>query len=236
MNLSVLVMLSVAATLSGQQQDLSEWVQTTQTALVQTPLDTPAVEFTLENRSDKDVTAWGVNLRCTRADGTTNTRFYVQETLGSYEGLTPAEVRSRKVLFSHGAITPVVVLEPSGCTAVSVSVSFLVFADRTSIGDPRAIGEIFEERERASKAWTLILTALRAGQAVGDNSDGVGVALQYLNSPNQEDFEQSDKRLMRRQLQAALGRGRGVMTIDQYLKILVDRAQQSLEAVNKHKR
>lgn len=111
-----------------------------------------------------------------------------------------------------------VVLQPSGCTDVSVSVSFLVFADRTSIGDPRAINEIFEERERSSKAWTVILTALRAGEAAGGNREGIPIALQYLNSPNQEDFEQSDKRIMRRQLQAALGRGRGGMTIDQYLK------------------
>lgn len=236
MSLSVLAMLSVAATLSGQKQDLSEWVQATQITLVRTPLDSPAVQFTLENRSGKDITAWGADLRCTRPDGTTHTRFYVQETLGSYERLTAPDVRSRKVLLAHGAITPVVALEPSGCADVSVSVSFLVFADRRSIGDPRAIHGIFEERDRASRAWTVILTALRLGQAAGDNDQGVGAALQYLNSPNQEDFDQSDKRLMRGQLQTALVRGRGVMTIDQYLTVLVDRAQRSLEAVNKHKR
>lgn len=236
MGRSLLIMLFVAAMLSGQQQDLSEWVQATQITLVRSPLDTPAVQFTLENRSGKDVTAWGVNMLCTRPDGTTSKSSYLGETLGSYEGLTPTEVHSKKVLLSHGATTPMVVLQPSGCTDVSVSVSFLVFADRTSIGDPRAINEIFEERERSSKAWTVILTALRAGEAAGGNREGIPIALQYLNSPNQEDFEQSDKRIMRRQLQAALGRGRGGMTIDQYLKVLVDRAQHTLEAVDKHKR
>lgn len=236
MGLSLMVMLSVAAMLSGQQLDLSAWVQATQIALARTPADTPAVQFTLENRSGKDVTAWGVNILCTRPDGTKSKRSYMAETFAGYENLPQSETSSKKLLRAHDAITPMVTLEPSGCNDVSVSVSFLVFADRTSVGDARAVNEVFEKRERISKALTDIVTALRAGQMAGGNREGLSVALQYLNSPNQQDYEHWDKRIMRRQLHAALRQAPGGMPIDQALIVLLDRAERALEAVNKHKR
>lgn len=87
-----------------------------------------------------------------------------------------------------------------------------------------------------SRAWTVVLAALDAGQAAGGGRKGIAAALEYLNSPNQQDFEQSTKRGMRRQLEAALTNERTTASADQLFRDWIDRAQRGLDAMNKHTR
>ena len=100
--LSVLLMLSLGTTVAGPEQELRDLVLASGPTFVQPAPGMTGIQFTLENRADKDVTAWGVDLRCRRPDGTIDTRSYMEETFESYENLTSAERRARKVCCHRG--------------------------------------------------------------------------------------------------------------------------------------
>jgi hypothetical protein len=85
-----------------------------------------------------------------------------------------------------------------------VKLTYAIFADRTSIGDPDFVKAAFKQRARWADAYAVIASILRDTQAAGSTLDALQTALDHLNAKDQPDFDSGIKQVQRINLQLLL--------------------------------
>jgi hypothetical protein len=85
-----------------------------------------------------------------------------------------------------------------------VKLSYAIFADGTSIGDPALVMAAFKQRARWADAYASIASILRDAQAAGSTLAALQAALDRLNAKDQPDFDIGIKQAQRRNLQMLL--------------------------------
>lgn len=196
-----------------------------------------ALEFTVANNADQPVTAWEAGVECTYSDDSVRTWWLAREGYEVYVGVSTAEGR---VISPHASVTGWILLSArDGLTIVAMrpAVRWAVFADGSWIGDPAGVEDVFRQRQREYRAWSIVVAALRAWQAADSGRQGLIVALEYLNAKGQEDYEHPVKRQMRRNLQLAIDRDASITVApDEFLRKWLTRAQERLDAAEAHRR
>jgi hypothetical protein len=185
-----------------------------------------AVETTILNRASVPLVAWKISVEYTLSDGRQGRRSITRDVFGTLAGLDPTPAAP-----AVGAVREVVVVgAPTGRTVETAvaTVRCAVFADGSWVGPEREVIEIFENRARELKAWTVVAAALQEGLRLTGHA-GLAKALEILNRPDQDDFNHAAKQVMRRNVQRALA-GELKVAGDVFLRTWLSRADARVRA------
>jgi hypothetical protein len=202
---AIWVMVSLLATIDGQSR-VSDIVVTSEPVVVSLSTGRPAVEFAIVNTGNQAVTAWSVDVTVRLSDGTVRNTGAGADAYLKYAGIGAGKIRSS--VPSYGTIRgTAAIIEPLGdlvVVSVRSTLRWAIFADGSWVGHSEDVQRVFQRREREMHAMGVIVAALRAGRAKGSGSEALRSALEYLNSREQDDYDQGDKITMRRNLQMAI--------------------------------
>jgi hypothetical protein len=124
-----------------------------------------SLEFDLTNKTDRAVTAWTISIQAERSDGTVIRVGSGRDAYAAYEGLIPDRgdvIRPHaSVHFSQRLSDLFGPSAASGVDRFLVSVTCVIFADRTWTGDAGKVQSYFADRERSYAALTDVVAALR---------------------------------------------------------------------------
>lgn len=166
------------------------------------------LEFDLTNSTETAITAWQVSIQADFSDGTVIRRGEGKDAYLAYAGVIPDRgvyIRPHATVRFRDRLSDL--LGPSASSAIpqfKVGVTCVIFANRTWRGDPHAVEGYFARRERAYLGLTDVITALRKARVNAQGIDALQTALSALNVPGQQDPDNPEKVVMRRNLEIAL--------------------------------
>ncbi len=201
----------------------------------------PVLQVTLSNMTSQPITAWQVNVRLTLSNGAVVGRGQSKDGYELYALHKPNDV----VINPEGSVTGQIWLANElgtdgklTVTDVQTTVAYVIFADGTALGDEGGIKEAFQDRALEADALAGIVAALRAGHAQGSGRAALRAALQELNSPEQTDFDNMSKRVMRKNLQRILDSPvqAGETAPDEYLRQWLLATEAKWQAADTHRR
>jgi hypothetical protein len=178
------------------------------------------VEFTLVNQTVQAVTAWYVELDVLYPDGFTARTAIGKDGYAEYEGLRPGSEPS-VVVPAHGQVRtrerlPRSPTHPEPVSPPKATVIAAVFADRSTIGHPIAVEQLFARRQQFYDGWAAVVAALEAAESDSADRDKLATALGALETAETERFPRSAGvvdshalgRLIVANARARLGRGK----------------------------
>jgi hypothetical protein len=185
------------------------------------------VEFVLRNDSVKPVTAWQVAITYPDDSVTGNTG----EGMDGYwnHHLAPGAVVTHSFrVHPRASSTPI---------SVDIQPTAAVYADRSTIGDPKFAEHIFAERAREGRAWQEILAALEmARDDTTTGTEPLQLARDYL-AASTEDPDHPRKRIMRADLDRAIQGARlGRVNASALLTEFIEEARKRVTAATAHTR
>jgi hypothetical protein len=191
------------------------------------------IVFDLTNNSAQAVTGWAIRYEMTLADGTKRT-----------EGLSAPgpliadvdEARGIRAVPAFDIVREKCRLGPRGSPRIvdlSVTLLWVIFADRSFEGDRAGVKLAFDDREREYRFEVFRVTALRSGQAEAKGIDALRAALRHISAAPQE--MQAAMSVDRGNLQRAI---EGTVTVnpDEYLAMLIRRAEQRRDRYDAQRR
>jgi hypothetical protein len=161
-------------------------------------------EFQIANNTDRAVTAWNVVVEATLSDGRTTSKSLSSDAYASYARGSGNEGKFIRPHASLRASVPLDVANGLTVTRIQSSVKWAIFADGSWTGDAAEVRRMFERRAQNKQTFAFIVSALRAGLATGRGSESLQVALDRMNTPDQDDADNPHKAVMRRNLEQAL--------------------------------
>jgi hypothetical protein len=198
----------------------------------------PTAELQIFNNTAVAVTAWSVVLVTTMADGRTERSAEGVDGYGAFGGLFSDD--GRAVIPPHASLR--VSLSTGGKTAAGIvsvrpALRYVIFADRSWMGDEADVKRTFESRQRDFEAFTVILRALGSARESATGDASVDAALANLNNPDQQDFENSHKARMRQNLRWAIEGSPNVKVGgDEFMRLSMESAAARLKAADEHRR
>jgi hypothetical protein len=189
------------------------------------------VEFVLRNDSVKPVTAWQVAITYPDDSVTGNTG----EGMDGYwnHHLTPGAVVTHSFRV-HPRVSSTPITTP---ISVDIQPTAVVYADRSTIGDPKFAEHIFAERAREGRAWQEILAALEMARAdTTTGAEPLQLARNRLAASN-EDPDHPRKRIARAELDRAIEDARlGRVNASARLTEFIEEARKRVSAATAHTR
>jgi hypothetical protein len=228
-----LVMITAGA---GMPLQLSSGVEASNAIVVPGPNGLTMGEFEVKNRTSQTVTAWEVKVEAMLSNGNIVTPRLAVDGYGAFAGLYPDDTNT--IIRPYASVRRQISVDvPGGVTISSVkaTLQWAIFADGSSFGDAAGVQAMFGRREKDRQAYAFIVTALRAGYAAGDGADALRLALERLNAKDQDDYENPDKQVMRRNLQQALA-GKIQGTPKEFLRASILRMEAKWSAADEHRR
>jgi hypothetical protein len=228
-----LVMITAGA---GMPLQLSSGVEASNAIVVPGPNGLTMGEFEVKNRTSQSVTAWEVKVEAMLSNGNIVTPRLAVDGYGAFAGLYPDDTNT--IIRPYASVRRQISVDvPGGVTISSVkaTLQWAIFADGSSFGDAAGVQAMFGRREKDRQAYAFIVTALRAGYAAGDGADALRLALERLNAKDQDDYENPDKQVMRRNLQQALA-GKIQGTPKEFLRASILRMEAKWSAADEHRR
>jgi hypothetical protein len=204
----ILLILLTFHALMPAQTPVSPPVQIESSAIVDVPSGSSVV-FYLRNNALQPVVAWRVGVKITLTTGEVRSRELIVDGYSVHEGIAPAGPEE-SVIPPDGTVKGSIDFEQTKTTdviAVRPSVVAAVFADRSAVGDMAAVKDIFQSRQLECDAYAFIVRALRAGHAQAKGRAALQASLEALNAPEQEDFNNLEKKSVRRELERLISRG-----------------------------
>lgn len=139
-----------------------------------------SVKTRLTARSYQTITGWGIRYEITHADG--------KKRSGGFGILGPLEETGREPLRVPSGATARQshLVDPTSMSPgadVSVALTWVIFADRSSLGDAREIDAAFASRERRYQEERFVIATLRAAQNEATGVDALRAALRGLTPP-----------------------------------------------------
>jgi len=199
-----------------------------------------SLEFDLTNKTDRAVTAWTISIQAERSDGTVIRVGSGRDAYAAYEGLIPDRgdfIRPQAAVHFSQRLSDL--FGPSAGTGVDrflVSVTCVIFADRTWTGDAGKVQSYFADRERAYLALSDVIAALRTARVNAQGIDALHAALTELNKPGQRDPDNTIKTRMRTNLDTAIKMSsRDPAGADENLQLWLSSAEARWRATQDHK-
>lgn len=162
--------------------------------------DRRSLAVTVANHTAKLVTAWAVEVKVTYADGQVSAMWRGVDTAGQDLSGNPDAIRpggTAETQFYLGERLY------DGIIAMDVSVMWAVFEDNSSVGNPARVAEVFSRRAADREVWVSIRAILLGAGRDADGLAALGLAVERLKG--QPDSNHPEKRLMRQNLEKALG-------------------------------
>ena len=159
------------------------------------------VRIRLRNGSQLAATAWKVTVGVVHIDGVERRRGRVVDGLAAFTGL---EQRDNRFIPAGGtieAVFPIPRAKTVPLASRNATVDWVIFEDRSAVGDRAGIEEAFRLRESERLAWTGVAAAMQAASAAQDSSTGLQVARQTLGRPNQVDVRHPVIRTMQQNVE-----------------------------------
>jgi hypothetical protein len=198
----------------------------------------PSADFDIFNNTGVAVTAWGVSLVTTMADGRTGRTAEGVDAYGAFAGLYSDD--GRAVIPPHASLR--VSLSAggkgaAGIVSVQPTLSYVIFADRSWVGDEANVKRIFESRRRDFEALMVILRAFQKARESASGDASLHAALANLNHPDQQDFDSHHKVFARQNLRWAIEGSRNVkVTGDEFMRLSMESVAARLKAADEHRR
>jgi hypothetical protein len=199
-----------------------------------------SLEFDLTNSTDRAITAWTISIQAERSDGTAKQVGMGKDAYAAYAGLIPDRgdfIRPHATVhFSERLSDLFGTSPPDPAQRFLVTVTCVIFADRTWTGDAAKVKAYFADRERAYVALTDVITALRKARVNAVGIDALRAALSELNKPGQRDPDSSIKTRMRTNLETAIKMSsRDPAGADENMGLWLSSAEARLQATQDHK-
>jgi hypothetical protein len=169
------------------------------------------VAIDVVNRTDQAVTAWNVAYTILFADGSSVPGGFGMDGVWEFAGTGVRPGSSAKTF-----VPPQSTLHATSGASVSfpdkqnvasiadVKLTYAIFADGTSTGDPALVKAAFKQRGRWADAFEFMASILRDAQAAGATPDSLRVALDRLNAKDQPDVDDGFKQWQRNNIQLLL--------------------------------
>lgn len=206
-------------------------VTTTQTRLA-SRFGRPLIEFRIHNTASVPLAAWRVTVRATRSDGKEEVLGLVKDSYGQQ----PTRNESNGWIPANGTMEDSILITVPPTVTILSAESFVadaVFADETWVGDGEGVNTLFQYRQQEREAWALIEAAMRLGRSVGGR-EGLQRAFDYLNRPDQSDYDNGSKSIARRNLKLAIDGDRSIAAKpDDFFRVWTDRAAARQERLSR---
>ena len=186
------------------------------------------LQYDLINRSPHAITGWGFRYEITMADG--------KKRSGGIGLLGPLEETGREPLQVPAGVTArqsqvVHPVSTSPVVEVSVSLTWVIFADRSSFGDAREIDAAFASRERRYQEEVFVVEKLRAAQREASGIDALRAALRSLDGAGTPE----SRTHVRGNLQRGID-GKVPLSPDAYLLALIEMHEKNRDRLAPHLR
>ena len=195
---------------------------------------TPTADLQIFNNTGVAVTAWSVGLVTTMADGRTEKTAEGVDAYGAFAGVYSDD--GRAVIPPHGSLRVSLSAGSRGGTgivSVSPSLRYVIFADRSWMGDAAGVKERFEARRRDFEAFTVILRAFQSARESAAGDASLHAALANLNNSDLQDFGDHHKVTMRQNLKRAI---EGKVQGDEFMRLSMESIAARLKAADEHRR
>lgn len=189
-----------------------------------------ALEFQLTNNTDKTITGYGVRFEIILLDGAKRSGGF-----GILGPLSDTGPGPRRIPPRGTAVEQHVVRQASqgSATAVNATLLWVIFADRSFIGDVAGVKLAFESRERQYQRYVFVVNALRAAQAEATGTDALRSALRRVGEAPDDMKDWLSH--VRGNIQRALD-GKVTHDSDSYLRLLIRSAEEERDRIHPHRR
>jgi hypothetical protein len=163
----------------------------------------PAIEVEILNTTSQVLTAWKVEVNYRLSDGRIQSQ---AKTTDVYAAAVESLIAGKSPAPGGGSIRETFLLPGPSGTSIEISsakVVWAIFEDGTWIGPEAAIQVAFHNRAREQAAWAYVADSLRIGRGVGGR-EGLTKSLEHLRRPDQEDFDNPIKKIMRNNFKRAV--------------------------------
>jgi hypothetical protein len=207
------VLLPLVASYAGAAQSAVQPVSVVVISVAGDPFH-QVVEYAIVNNTNVTITAWNVGLLIRKPDGGSTGYGEGADAYLAYAGLVSD---ADYVVRSHATVRRSIALDTPGVGIADVEITLqcAIFADATWIGTEADVDRFFERRQANFEAEGEILRILRTARANGSGPDALRAALRDLSRPDQKDFANGNKQMMRRNLERLLQPRTGVSPDDE---------------------